>query len=158
MLTYAPYWESLVAQTVKPLHAMWQTWIIPWVGKIPWRRKWQPTPVLLPRKFHGWRSLMSYSPLSCKGRTRLNDFTYSPYCFPGGSDSKESACNAGDPGSLPGWGRFPVEGNPNPLQYSCQENSMDRRAWQATVHGVTRSWTRLSNLQLIVFPLFVNIF
>ena len=131
---------------------------IPWVGKIPWRRKWQPISVLLPRKFHGWRSPMSYSPLSCKGRTRLNDFTYSPYCFPGGSDSKESACNAGDPGSLPGWGRFPVEGNPNPLQYSCQENSMDRRAWQATVHGVTRSWTRLSNLQLIVFPLFVNIF
>ena len=58
--------------------------------------------------------------------------------FPGGSDSKESACNAGDPGSIPGLGRSPGEGNGNPLQYSCLDNSMDRGAWQATVHGVAR--------------------
>ena len=57
--------------------------------------------------------------------------------FPGGSDGKESACNAGDPGSIPGSGRSFGEGNGNPLQYSCLENSMDRRAWLATVHGVT---------------------
>ena len=56
--------------------------------------------------------------------------------FPGGSDSKESAYNAGDLGSIPGWGRWPGEGNGNPLQYSCLENSTDRGAWWATVHGV----------------------
>ena len=51
--------------------------------------------------------------------------------FPGGSDGKESACNAGDLGSNPGLGRSPEEGNRYPLQYSCLENSMDRGAWQA---------------------------
>ena len=65
--------------------------------------------------------------------------------FPGGSDGKASACNPGDPGPIPGWGRLPAEGNGNPLQYSCLENLMDRGAWWATVHGVTKSWTRLSN-------------
>ena len=54
------------------------------------------------------------------------------------SVSKESACNAGDPSSIPGTGRSPGEGNVNPLQYSCLENLMDRGAWQATVRGVTR--------------------
>ena len=54
---------------------------------------------------------------------------------PGGSDSKEFVCSAGDPGSMPGSGRSPGEGNGNPLQYSGLENSMDRGAWQATVHG-----------------------
>ena len=58
--------------------------------------------------------------------------------FPGGSDGKEPACNAGDLGSIPGLGRFPGEGNGYSLQYSCLENSMDRGAWQATVHGDTR--------------------
>ena len=57
--------------------------------------------------------------------------------FPGISDSKESACNAGDPGSIPGSRRFPGGENGYPLQYSCLENSMDREASQATVHGVT---------------------
>ena len=65
--------------------------------------------------------------------------------FPGGSDSKESACSAGDPGLIPWLGRYPGEGNDNPLQYTCLENSMDRGAWQATVHGVTKSRTLLSD-------------
>ena len=56
--------------------------------------------------------------------------------FPDGSVGKESACNARDLGLIPGLGRFPGGGNGNPLQYSCLENPMDRRAWQATVHGV----------------------
>ena len=56
----------------------------------------------------------------------------------GGSVGKESACNAGDPGSIPGLGRSPGEGNGNPLQYSCLENPMDRGAWRTTVHGVAR--------------------
>ena len=62
----------------------------------------------------------------------------------GGSEDKASACNAGDLGSIPGLGRSPGEGNGNPLQYSCLENPMDRGAWWATVHGVTKSQTRLS--------------
>ena len=57
--------------------------------------------------------------------------------FVGGSDGKESACNAGDPGSIPGLERSPEEGNGNPLQYSCLENSLDKGVWWATVHGVT---------------------
>ena len=59
--------------------------------------------------------------------------------FAGGSDGKESACSAGDAASLPGLGRSHREGNDNPLQHSCLENSMDREAWQATVHGVSKS-------------------
>ena len=58
--------------------------------------------------------------------------------FPYSSVGKESACNAGDPGSVPGSGRSPGEGNGNSLQYSCLENPMDRGAWQAAVHGVAR--------------------
>ena len=60
--------------------------------------------------------------------------------FPGGSDGKEFDCNAGDPGSSPGSGRYPGEGNDNPRQYPCLENPMDRGAWQATVHGITKMW------------------
>ena len=65
--------------------------------------------------------------------------------FPGGSDVKESAHNAGDPGLIPGSGRSPGEGNGNPLQYSCLENSMDRGAWWAIVHGITKSQAQLSD-------------
>ena len=61
--------------------------------------------------------------------------------FPGGSEVKASARNVGDLGSIPVSGRSPGEGNGNPLQYSCLENSMDRRAWWATVHGVAKSRT-----------------
>ena len=64
--------------------------------------------------------------------------------FFGGSDDKESACNAGYAGSIPGLGRSSREGNDQPLQYSFLENPKDRGAWWATVHGVTKSWTRLS--------------
>ena len=67
------------------------------------------------------------------------------FSVPGGSDSKESACNVGHLGSIPGSGRSPREGNGNPLQYSCLENLMDWGAQQATVCGVTKSQTRLSN-------------
>ena len=62
--------------------------------------------------------------------------------FLGGSDGKESACNAGELGLIPGSGRSPGGGNRYPLQYSCPENSMDRGARQATVYGVAKSWTR----------------
>ena len=63
----------------------------------------------------------------------------------GGSDGKASAYNAGDLGSIPGLGRFPGERNGNPLQYPWLENPIDGGVWQAIVHGVTNSWTRLSD-------------
>ena len=62
--------------------------------------------------------------------------------FPGGSDCKESACSAGDRVWIAGSGRSPGEGNGNPLQYFCLENSMDRGAWWATIHRVTKSQSR----------------
>ena len=64
--------------------------------------------------------------------------------FPGGSNSEESACNVGDLGSIPGLGKSLGEGYSNPLQYSCLENPMDRGAWWATVHEVSKSRTWLS--------------
>ena len=63
----------------------------------------------------------------------------------GGSNRKESSCNAGNPGSIPGLRRSSGEGNGSPLQYSCLENSTDKGAWKATVHGVAKSPTHLSN-------------
>ena len=65
--------------------------------------------------------------------------------FPGVSDGKESACNSGDLGSIPGSGRSPGEGNGYPLQYSCLENSMDIGAWQVIVHEVAKSQIILSD-------------
>ena len=70
---------------------------------------------------------------------------FKPQSFPGGSDGRESTCNAGNPGLIPVSGRSLGEGNGYPLQYSCLENTMDRGAWQATVHGVTKSQTQLSD-------------
>ena len=76
--------------------------------------------------------------------------------FPGGSEVKASASNVGDPGSVPGSGRSPGEGNGNPLQYSCLENPMDGEAWWAIVHGVAKSRTRLSDFT-IHYSLYINI-
>ena len=70
-----------------------------------------------------------------------SSFNASHLLFPGGSDGKESACNAGDLGSIPGLGRSPGEGIVYPLQYSGLENFMDRGAWWATVQGVAKSQT-----------------
>ena len=80
---------------------------------------------------------------------RLKGIT-SMYNFPGGSDGKASAYNAGDPGSIPGLGRSPGEGNGNPLQYSCLENPM---SGGATVHGVTKSWKRLSDFTFTMYKI-----
>ena len=70
--------------------------------------------------------------------------------FPHGSDSKESAYNVGDQGSVPGSGRSPGEENGTPLQYSCLENSMDGGAWWATAHSVAKSQTRLSDFTYLL--------
>ena len=80
----------------------------------------------------------------------LQYYFVSSLCFlllglPHGSDGKESSCNAGDPGSIPGLGRSPGKGNGYPLQYSCLENFMDRGAWRAIVSGAAKSQTQLSD-------------
>ena len=141
---------------------------------ITWRRRWQPTPAILPGESHGQRSLAGYSPWGCQepGMTEHLSLTHlhiqryiksiyvyihyylhiqkcnvSIYVyFPGGSDGKECVCNARDPGSIPGSGISPGEGNGYPLQYSCLEKPMDRGAWWAAVCGVAQSRTRLKRL------------
>ena len=77
-------------------------------------------------------------------KKKLNDFpqVYEGKGFPYGLDGKESTCNAGDPGLIPGLERSLGEGNGYPPQYSCLENSMDRGVWRVTDHGVTRSQTQ----------------
>ena len=69
---------------------------------------------------------------------------YGRRCFPGGSVVENSPANARDSGLIPGSGRSPGKGDGNPHQYSCLRNPMDRGAWQATVHGVAKSWTQLT--------------
>ena len=84
------------------------------------------------------RSIINYLPRVGRGRSLIflfNESFIEMRGFPGGSDSKESACNAGVSGVIPGLGRSPGEGNGNPLQYFCLENPMDRGAWRATVPG-----------------------
>ena len=79
--------------------------------------------------------------------------------FPGGSDGKESACNAGDlrdMGSIPGLGKSPRGEHGNPLQHSCQEKSMDRRAWRATVHRMAKSQIQLKQLSTHTFKSLVQ--
>ena len=73
--------------------------------------------------------------------------------FPSGSEVKASACNVGDLGSIPGLGGSTGEGNGNPLQYFCLENPMDRGAWWATVHGVAKSQTGLSDFTFTYYNL-----
>ena len=106
-------------------------------------RWWLPTGVSGDRAFH--RRLAVWTPASQSQVGGVTGALMHHWDFPGGSDSKASAYNAGDPGSIPGSGRSPGEGNGNPLQYSCLENPMDREAWWATVHGVAKSGTRLSD-------------
>ena len=83
-------------------------------------------------------------PLQYSGLENFMDYTVH-VGFSGGLEVKVSACNAEDLGSIPGLGRYPGEGNGNPLQYSCLENPMDGGAWWATVHGVAESQTRMSD-------------
>ena len=78
--------------------------------------------------------------------------------FPGGSDGKESGCIAGDPGSILRLGRSSGEGNGYPLQYSCLENSMDRGAWWATIHRVTKRQTWLSDWPGVYLAILISQF
>ena len=100
-------WASLVSQTVKNLPAIWETW----VRSLGWE-----DPLEEGKVTH------SYSPWGCKESDMTERLSLSLFTMPEA------------PGSIPGWGRSPGEGNGNPLQYSCLENPMDRGAWWATVH------------------------
>ena len=137
----------LVAQRVKRLPVTHKTRVRSLGWEDPQRRKWQPTLVFLPGKIP-WTE--KYGRLQSMGlqksQTLLSNFTFT--WLSSSSDSKDSVCNVGDPDSIPGLGRSPGEGHGTPLQHSCLENSMDRGAWRVTVHGVTKSWTRLSDQQL----------
>ena len=139
-----------------------------WIRKIPWRRAWQLPSVFLPRESHGQRWLQFiglqrvehyWSNVAYMHPWRLHYMgivdqiinNWQLICppahlgLPCWLSDKVSACSAGDPGSVPGSGRSPGEGNGNPLQYSCLANSRDRGAWWAIVHGVAKSQTRLSS-------------
>ena len=98
---------------------------------------------------HCWKKicLRSKTPVITsrrKARNRKSPFGRPHWDLPGGSDGEECACKAGDLSLIPGSGGSPGSGNGSPLQYSLLENPMDRGAWPATVHGVTKSGTRLS--------------
>ena len=113
----------------------------PWVGKIPWRRAWQSTPVFLPGVSHGQRSLVGYIYRVTQSRTWLKWHSIPVLMkggIPDGTMIKNLPASAEDAGSMPGSGRSPGEGNGNPLQNSYLGNAMDRGAWQATVHGVAK--------------------
>ena len=99
-----------------------------------WRRQWHPTPVLLPGKSHGWRSLVGCNPWGCKesDTTEWLHFHFSLSCI--------------------------REGNGNPLQRSCLENPRDRGAWWAAIYGVAQSWTRLKWLSRVMKIFFVQFF
>ena len=137
---------SLVAQRVKHLSTMRETWVRSLGRKIPWRRKWQSTPVLLPGKSHGQRSQVGYSPWGRKESDTTEQLHYH-YSFIGASQMVQVVM------SLPAnsrkckryglapWVRKILWGGcGHPLQCSCLENLIGRGAWRAIVHRVAKSW------------------
>ena len=109
-------------------------------------------PLVLISQEAGWQRILESAPLFPSCLT----LGISPQGFPDGSVGKESACNAGDSGSILGSRRSPGEGNGNPLQYSCLKNSMDRGAWQAAVHGVTKLHDCATNFHFFTSPLWLS--
>ena len=137
-------------------------WFDSWIGKIPWRREWQPTPVFLPGEFHGQRSLASYHPWHCKDLDMTEQLSWrrqqqpTPVFLTSKSHVWRSliGCNPCGRQELDTteWLHFHFsfscigEGNGNLLQCSCLENPRDGGAWWASVYGVAQSWTRLKRL------------
>ena len=112
----------------------------PWLGKIPWRRKWQPTPIFLPGESGGRRSLVGYSPRGCKesDTTEQLHFQSDIEVLSGRSVVKNPSANAADVNVILVLERAPGKGNGSPLQYSWLGNPMDRGAWWTTVHEVAK--------------------
>ena len=119
---------------------MWEIW----VQSLGWE---EPLEKEIATHFSilAWRLPLLYSQSSYAPLFLFFLFFHNTYCFLGGLAGKESACNAKDPGLIPGLERSSGEENGYQLQYSCLENSMGRGAWRATVHGVTKGWTQLSD-------------
>ena len=157
-----------MVQTVKRLSTMRETWVrsLGWEdplekemaihsSTIAWKIPWTEEPgrlqsMGLQRVRHNWATLLLLEQtFETRGNGIPSLLTGGKICdYPhtcGGSECKESACSVGVPGSIPGLRRFHGEGNGNPPQYPCLENSLDRGAWQATGHGVTKSQTRVSD-------------
>ena len=139
-----------MAQTVKRLPAMRETQVRFLGQEDPLEKERAITPALLPGKIPWMEEpdrLQSHG--VAKSRPRLSDFTslsgLALRGFPCSPLVKESACSAGDPGSIPGLGRSPGEGNGNPFQCPCLENLTDRGAWWAAAHRVAKSQARLSD-------------
>ena len=126
-----------VAQTVKNLPAMQETWVRSLGQEDPLEKGKATRSSILARRIP-WTEEPG-------GLQSMGSQRHGHEGLPWWPSGKDSACSVGDPGSIPGSGRSPGVGNGNPLQYSCPENPMDRGAWRATVHGVTKSWTRLSD-------------
>ena len=130
----------------------WDVWMAsltqwPWVWASSRNWWWTGKPgelqsVESDRVGHNWVTELNWTERSCNVFSQPKRVLWG---FPSGSDSKESASNAVDLGSIPGLGRSPEEGNGSPLQYSCLENPMDGGAWRATIHGVTKSWKSLND-------------
>ena len=127
----------------------------PWVGKIPWGRKWQPTPEFLPRKPHGQRSLAGYSPQGHKELDTTEQHTqwheFSPWTSQVALVVKNLPAKARDirgMALIPASGRSPRGGHGKPLQYSCLGNSLDKGACGATVHRIAKSWPQLKQLSI----------
>ena len=122
----------------------------PWVRKTPWRRTWQATPVFFPGEYYGQRSLVGYKSIGLQ-RVRHN-WSYLACMqvslgLPRWFSGKESTCQCRRwkrPGFYPWVRKIPGVGNGNPLHCSCLENSMDREAWWARVHGAANNWTSLN--------------
>ena len=138
-----------MAQLVENPPAMWQTWVrsLGWEDPLEKGKATHPSIVAwrIPWTVHGVP----------KSRTQLSDFHFH---FPRWLSGKESTCNAGDVDSIPGSGRSPGGGHGNLVQYSYLENPMDRGDWQATVHGVAKSWAQLSKQQQPLLIQFVCIY
>ena len=136
------------------IHGIFQARVLEWVAisftitchRAPEKKIKEGISVGHQRKDKRWPFSRNQSPGESKTihvtkKQQLHQFILPPGGFLGGSESKESACNIEDPGSIPGSGRSFGEENGNPLQYSCLENSMDRGAWWAAVHRDTKSET-----------------
>ena len=108
---------------------------IPGSGRSPGEGNGNPLQYSCHGQFHGWRNLVGYFPWGCKESDMTEKLHFKCTGFPGGSASKESTCNVGDLGLIPGLRRSSGEGNSYPLQYPGLENSMD-----CIVHGVAKSW------------------
>ena len=130
-------WNCATSSVVKEMQR--KRW--PLAYSISTRGNVHPSVACLPLSNSAVSLQMNSSFPLCKSNLLIHTHILcTPVGFPGGSDSKESACNTGDLALIPGSERYPGEGNGNPLQYSYLGNPMNRVAWWAIVHGVSRSW------------------